>query len=142
MEAITEPRSILVCYDGSCEAKHALDRVAEITATVPSRVTVVSVADPLYRDPPWTGYADPAEEQSHRRLLQEAVQELGRHGIDAAAVEPVGATSDSIVGVAREQNADLVVVGSRHRNLLKRLVFGSVSAELAVEAPCDILVVR
>jgi nucleotide-binding universal stress UspA family protein len=34
------------------------------------------------------------------------------------------------------------VVGSRHRGLIKRLLFGSVSAELVVEAPCDVLVVR
>lgn len=142
MDAITEVRSILVCYDGSREAKRALGRVAELTAAVPTRVTVVSVAEPVYPNPPWTGYADPEEEQTHSALLQEAVQELGRHGIEAAAVEPVGATSDSVLDVAREQDADLVVVGSRHRRLLKRLLFGSVSAELAVTAPCDVLVVR
>jgi nucleotide-binding universal stress UspA family protein len=135
-------RQILLCYDGSSEAKRALERVAEIAAAVPSRVTVVSVAEPLYPDPPWTGYADPREEQAHRQLLDEALQELGRRGIKAASAEPTGHTADSIVTAAQERHADLVVVGSRHRSVVKRLLFGSVSAEIVVDAPCDVLVVR
>ena len=35
---------------------------------------------------------------------------------------------------------DLVVVGSRHRPLVERLLFGSVSAEVVLKAPCDVLV--
>jgi hypothetical protein len=33
------------------------------------RVAVVSVAEPLYRERPYTGYADPREEKAHGRLL-------------------------------------------------------------------------
>jgi nucleotide-binding universal stress UspA family protein len=36
----------------------------------------------------------------------------------------------------------MIVVGSRHRSLIRRLLFGSVSGELAVEAPFDVLVVH
>ena len=135
-------RTILLCYDGSAEAGRALERVAELAAAVPSRVTVVSVAEPLYRNPPWTGYADPREEQAHRRLLDDALEELRRRGVHAESAEPTGDTGSSIVDAARERRADLVVVGSRHRGLVERLLFGSVSAELVVDAPCDVLVVR
>ena len=46
-------RRILLCYDGSAEAKHALalERVGEIASAVPSQVTVVSVAEPIYEQP-------------------------------------------------------------------------------------------
>ena len=135
-------RSILLCYDESEEAKRALARVVELAAVVPSRVTVISVAQPLYRNPPWTGYADPKEEQDHRRLLEDVLVELRRQGIEAAAIEPVGDAAQSIVQAAHDQHADLVVVGSRHRGLVERLILGSVSAEVVVEAPCDVLVVR
>jgi nucleotide-binding universal stress UspA family protein len=135
------PRRILLCYDGSAEAKHALERVGEIASVVPSRVTVVSVADPIYPDPPYTGFADPGEEQTHRRLLEEAVEDLRRGGVEATTVEQVGHPAAAILDAARD-GADLVVVGSRHRGLIKRLLFGSVSAEVVVKAPCDVLVVR
>jgi hypothetical protein len=40
-------------------------------AAVPSGVTVVSVAEPFYTEPPYAGFADPGEEQTHRRFLEE-----------------------------------------------------------------------
>ena len=133
-------RCILLCYDGSAEAKHALERVGEIASAVPSQVTVVSVAEPIYEQPVYAGFADPSEEHSHRRLLEEASEELRGRGVDATTAEQVGQPA-AILDAARD-GADLVVVGSRHRGLIKRLLFGSVSAELVVEAPCDVLVVR
>jgi nucleotide-binding universal stress UspA family protein len=95
-------RRILVCYDGSPESERALERVAEVASGVPSEVTVVSAAEPIYRQAPYTGYADPAE----------------------------------------ATDADLIVVGSRHRGVVRRLLLGSVSGELVVEASSDVLVVR
>jgi nucleotide-binding universal stress UspA family protein len=140
-QATVPRRRILLCYDGSAEAKHALERVGEIASVVPSRVTVVSVAEPIYSNPPYTGYADPGEEQAHRRLLEEAAQDLRDRGVDTTTLAPVGAPAAAILDTARD-GADLVVVGSRHRGLIKRLLLGSVSAEVVVEAPCDVLVVR
>ena len=140
-EATPPRRRILLCYDGSAEAKHALDRVGEIASAVPSQVAVVSVAEPIYAEPRYAGLVDPGEEQSHRRLLEEAAEELRGRGVDATTIEQVGQPAAAILDAARD-GADLVVVGSRHRGLIKRLLFGSVSAELVVEAPCDVLVVR
>ena len=140
-QAVLPRRRILLCYDGSAEARRALERVGEIASVVPGRVTVVSVADPIYPSPPYTGYADPEEEQAHRRLLEEAAEDLRGRGVDATTVEQVGNAAAAILDAARN-GADLVVVGSRHRGLIKRLLFGSVSAEVVVEAPCDVLVVR
>ena len=135
-------RKILLCYDGSPESERALARVAEAVSAVPSRVTVVSVAEPIYKTAPYTGYADPAEEQAHRRLLEAATEKLAGQGIDAATSEPTAGTGDAIVALARELGIDLVVVGSRHRPLVERLLFGSVSAEVVLKAPCDVLVIR
>jgi nucleotide-binding universal stress UspA family protein len=131
-------RRILLCYDGSAEAKHALERVGEIASAMPSRVTVVSVADPIYSEPRYAGFADPGEEQTHRRLAEEATEDLRGRGVDVTTVEQVGQPAVAIVDAARD-GADLVVVGSRHRRLIKRLLFGSVGAQVVVEVPCDVL---
>ncbi len=140
-QAVLPRRRILLCYDGSAEARRALERVGEIASVAPSRVTVVSVAEPIYANPPYTGYADPGEEQAHRRLLEEAAEDLRGQGVDTTTLESVGDPAAAILDAARD-GADLVVVGSRHRGLIKRLLFGSVSAEVVVDAPCDVLVVR
>jgi nucleotide-binding universal stress UspA family protein len=139
-QAVLPWRRILLCYDGSAEARRALERVGEVASVVTSRVTVVSVAEPIYPNAPYTGYADPGEEQAHRRLLEQAAEDLGQ-GVETTTLEPVGDPAAAILDAARD-GADLVVVGSRHRGLIKRLLFRSVSAEIVVEAPCDVLVVR
>ena len=136
------PRKILLCYDGSDEADRALERVAELAAAAPSAVTIVSVADPVHRTGPFAGYAAPSEEEAHRSLLEQARGLLAVFGIEAATLEPAGDATDAVVTAARDTCADLVVVGSRHRGAIRRLLFGSVSSEVVVEAPCDVLVVR
>jgi nucleotide-binding universal stress UspA family protein len=135
-------RHILVCYDGSPESARELERAAELASAVPSRVTVVSVAEPIYRTRPYSGYADPAEEEAHRSLLEEATRRLAGHGIAAATLESSGVTAAAIVEAADETRADLVIVGSRPRGLIRRLLFGSVSGRLVAESPADVLVVR
>ena len=141
-DTASRKRRILVCFDGSPESERALDRAAEVASAVPSEVTVISVAEPLYGNPPYTGYADPAEEEAHRRLLTWATQRLAGHGVACSTLEPAGQPVDAIVKMARDTEADLVVVGSRHRGVARRLLFGSVSQELSAEAPCDVLVVK
>src|SRR5512132_3603087 len=135
-------RRILVYYDGSAESTRALDRVVEIASVVPSDVTVVSVAEPLYPAAPYTGYADPIEEERHRRLLENAARSLEAHGIAAEVVEPTGKTADAILEAARDGRAQLIVVGSRQRRLVRHLLFDSLADELVVEAAADVLVVR
>lgn len=137
-----EARRILVCYDDSAESRRALARAADIASAGATEVTVVSVAESLYPMRPYARDADPAEEELHRRLLDDATRTLARDGITAATLEPVGQTADAIVDAARETRADMIVVGTRHRRLIERLLFGSVSGQLVAEAPCDLLVVR
>ena len=135
-------RGILLCYDDSAEAKRALERVAEIAVAVPSRVTVVGVVEPTYQTGPFTGAVDPVEAKAHTRLLEKALWALSDRGIAAATLNLTGAPAESIVDAARDTGTDLVVVGSRQRSLIRRLLSGSVSVEVVAEAPCDVLVVR
>jgi nucleotide-binding universal stress UspA family protein len=135
-------RRILVCYDGSPGAQRALARAAEIAAGVRSLVTVISVAEPLYGSRPYTGWADPREQEAHRRLLDDATRTLAEDGVVAATLEPAGDTVETIVEAARDTHADMIVVGSSHHRLLQRLVPGSVSGGLVADPPCDVLVVR
>lgn len=47
-----------------------------------------------------------------------------------------------IVDAAREQNADLIVVGARGQSVVRRLLLGSTSDFVATQAHCSVLVVR
>jgi nucleotide-binding universal stress UspA family protein len=142
MSGTQQRRRILLYYDGSAESTRALDRVVEIASAVPSDVIVVSVAEPLYPAAPYTGYADPMEEERHRRLLENATRSLAAHGIAAETVETAGKTASAIMDVARERQAQLIVVGARQRSLVPHLVADSVADDLVAESEADVLVVR
>jgi nucleotide-binding universal stress UspA family protein len=135
-----EAPHVLIAYDGSEPARRAVERVA--TFMPQASVAIVTVADPIYRDPPYTGYADPKEEEQHRAALAEAQEVLRKSGIEATATMPIGQAADEIVRTATESGADLMVLGARGLNPVKRLVLGSVSTKVLHEAPCDVLVVK
>ena len=47
-----------------------------------------------------------------------------------------------VVGLARELDADLVVVGGRKRSPAGKAVFGSTAQEILLESPCPVTFVR
>jgi nucleotide-binding universal stress UspA family protein len=138
-KGVEAPR-VLLAYDGSEPARRALARVARFMPD--ASIAIVSVAKPVYRDPRYAGFADPNEENRHREALEEARSILAESGIEATTAAPVGQAADEIVRAASESGADLVVLGARGLNPVKRLVLGSVSTKVLHEAPCDVLVVK
>jgi nucleotide-binding universal stress UspA family protein len=131
-------RNILVGYDGSDAAKRALDAAADLSG-YGSSLSVVSVAretGALDRTLAFDGRL------SARRLLSEARSRLLHRHVTARYLEPVGEPAEMLIETACELDADLIVVGRRDQNPLRRLVLGSVSAKVLHRAECDVLVVR
>jgi nucleotide-binding universal stress UspA family protein len=87
-------------------------------------------AEALDRD---SGASDP------QLLLEQIAWEEGLHG--AELLGEVGAPADRIVAVAAEAGADLIVIGSRRRGVVSSIFFGSVSADVASQAPCPVVIV-
>ena len=133
-------RPILVAYDGSEGAKRALDVAAGRANGSP--LTVVSVAELL----PQFGRAGamllPEEDEDRKRQLAEAMEVLKARGIEAKAVERRGDPAEAIVDEAQQEDAELIVVGTRGLNAAKRWLMGSVSTRVVQHAPCNVLVVR
>jgi len=70
--------------------------------------------------------------------------------LDTLAGEPIPVTGDllqgdpvaEIVRVAREENADLIVMGTHGRAALEHVLLGSVAEKVVRKAPCPVLTVR
>jgi len=133
-------RPILIAYDGSESAKRALDVAAGRANGSP--LTVVSVAELL----PQFGRAGamllPEEDEDRKRQLAEAMEALKGRGIEAKSVERRGDPAEAIVDEAQQEDAELIVVGTRGLNAAKRWLMGSVSTRVVQHAPCNVLVVR
>lgn len=53
-----------------------------------------------------------------------------------------GEPSDVLIDIAEGKKADLIALGTYGRRGLKRLLMGSVTSEVILKAPCDVLVVK
>jgi nucleotide-binding universal stress UspA family protein len=57
-------------------------------------------------------------------------------------VEAHGDPAAAILEEAETEHADMILVGTRGRNPVERLILGSVSTKVVHGAHCDVLVVR
>jgi nucleotide-binding universal stress UspA family protein len=68
------------------------------------------------------------------------VARAAARGVTATSVVWYGEPSEAIQEATRTEHADVVVLGSRNRANLRRLL-GSVSAHVAGQAPCPVVIV-
>jgi nucleotide-binding universal stress UspA family protein len=132
---------ILIAVDGSEVSRRALERVARFLKEG-AEVALVTVARPIYRHPPYTGYADPKDEDEQRQVLYAARDVLEREGIATTGLAPVGDPADEILRAARHIEAELIVMGARSLGSIERLVLGSVSTKVMHESDSDVLIVK
>lgn len=113
----------------------------------PLEVTLVSAYE---RPMDWSGTVAlaflPSDEVALRAeitgILDELAEPLRRAGCAIDVVVRAGRAATVLADVAREQRADLLVVGNRGRGPTRAALLGSVSAALVDHAPCPVLVAR
>jgi nucleotide-binding universal stress UspA family protein len=57
-------------------------------------------------------------------------------------VRSFGSPSSEIVSYAEKKNVDLIVMGTRGRGKLKKILLGSTASGVVMNAPCTVMVVR
>jgi nucleotide-binding universal stress UspA family protein len=132
---------ILVAYDGSEAAGHALTRAGEI-ALHGHDVTVISVVPLQPSGPRSAGPVMSGDVEEHGRELQDAVARLKGAGVAAQTIEAVGHPAESIVDEAERGGFGLIVVGHRGHGGVARFLVGSTATRVVTHAHCDVLVVR
>jgi nucleotide-binding universal stress UspA family protein len=145
---------IVLGWDGSSCAKRAADLLRRWPIFSGSQVRIVSVAD--VGIPWWTGFpeagspemlpmyleAKDASRNQHDELAREMTAQLQTNGFMADADRREGDAATEILAAATTSRADLIVVGTRGRTGLTRLVLGSVARNVLQHATCSVLVVR
>ena len=111
-------RTLLVGADGSDSSLRAVDRAGEIAARSNAKVIVATAYIPSSGDP---RYADSLKDESYKlvgtapihAILREARDRAKAAGATDVEEKPlVGAPVDALVDLAKEVNADLLVVGN------------------------------
>ena len=86
--------------------------------------------------------AESAGRASILERLEHLVSRARRVGVEAAAILRDGFVSDEILDAARDEKADLIVMGTHGHHGFPRIVLGSVAARVVARAPCPVLTIR
>jgi nucleotide-binding universal stress UspA family protein len=145
-------RSIVCGVDGSADSQAALSVAADIADRLGARLVLAHVVD--YVPGPYAGVgpmglaAMPrprltlAPDEQREAGAQLLAQIAGAAGFEQAEQRVVsGFAAERLVDLADEEQAELIVVGSRGRGAFKAAFLGSVSTSLIGVARCPVLVV-
>jgi nucleotide-binding universal stress UspA family protein len=132
-------KKILVAYDGTEAADHALTTAISLSKAFQAEVGVISVV-PVH---PGRAPIDPWDDPSvHAEQLQKARGILLGAGIEPALMKPAGDPAKLIEEEAETGGYDAIVIGSRGQGFLARAFQGSVSEHVATHARSTVIVTR
>ena len=138
---------ILICYDGSEDARRAIAATADLLVRRPA--VVLEVTPPLTAEEQEAALFTPvipdnieSRVQDELRITEKGVREARRLGLEAVdRVDVAAPTWQGVVEVADEIDAAVIVVGSRGLSGARELFEGSLSHELAKRSGRPLLIV-
>jgi nucleotide-binding universal stress UspA family protein len=141
---------ILVATDFSPASEAALAWARDLAQQYAARLSLLHVVN----DPRATGVLTaevyvPPNPESRERLLRETRERLEqalppneRTQFGVMTEARIGDVAETILETAREQKADLIVMGTHGRHGLAHVLLGSVAERVLRDAPCPVLSAR
>ena len=140
-------KRILAPTDFSPASRKALKYALRFARDYGSELTMLHVVEPATSssfeeapESPAFSKAEMADAEGRLRTLVKSLPGAGVPGVRPAI--RMGVAAHEIVEVAKELDADLIVIATRGYAGWERLVIGSTAARVARAAPCPVLVVR
>jgi nucleotide-binding universal stress UspA family protein len=144
-------RPLLICYDGSEDAKHAIKSAGALLAARPALVLTVwepTALDSVVRSGATAGMDDLVEldraaAEHGGRVADEGVRIAQEAGLEAhpVAVKAAGPVWQTIVETADRRHAGAIVMGSRGLTGIRSMLLGSVSNAVVHHAGRPTLVI-
>ena len=139
-------KKILVPLDGSTFAASALEHAKAIMkgCNVPELV-LIRVVETVHGYEGWgEDWHDQAEKRAKKwtkDYVAEIAEELKKDGIVAKTVMAEGDPADEILGYARKNNVDLIIMSTHGSSGVTRWLLGSVTDRIVRHSVCPVFVI-
>jgi nucleotide-binding universal stress UspA family protein len=144
---------LLLCYDGSADAKHAIEHAGRLLGGRDALAVTVWQPTPALGGSASAGLTDgkfdlvevdPADADLGERVARAGARIAQQAGLHATpvAVEATGPVWKTIVEIAERHDAATIVMGSRGLTGLRPILLGSVSSAIVHHADRPTLIVR
>lgn len=135
-------KKIVLATDGSRYSAAAAARAIMLAKSYGGELKVISVVDV-----PAEYYAEAPRAvedlvKKARGYVTDVKKQAEEAGVAAETFIAETEAYEAIISLAKEQNADIIVMGSHGRTGLKRLLMGSVTEKVISHAPYPVLVVK
>jgi nucleotide-binding universal stress UspA family protein len=137
-------KKIIWATDGSNAADLALAHAETLAKDADGELLIVHCEEWIAPGPRSGHYPVHADEDEIKAKIKSQVDEIAADGAKASlkVVETsASGAAHAIADVARDEHADVIVVGTRGRTTLAGLLLGSVTQRLLHIAPCPVLAV-
>jgi universal stress protein A len=125
--------------DFSEYADNTLDNAIALAQAFNAQVSLIHVRDDASLNP---FYFSGQETIAARQALNTYLQRVQGAGVEGEVVIKHGVPWLEIVELAKTEKVDLIVIGTRGRTGLPRVLLGSVAQRVVRHAPCSVLVTR
>ena len=150
----------VIGYDGSPVAERALEEAAGLLAPRPTLVVVVWEAGRAFEAAAWSAITldvpvptvdlrtamelDQAAYAAAERTAHQGAARARSMGLlaESLVVADDVTVADTLVRMAREQDAPVLVIGAHNHGALSEVLLGSTSRDVLRHAPCPVVVVR
>jgi nucleotide-binding universal stress UspA family protein len=134
---------MVVGVDFTAEAERALGVACSIATTMPGAEIHAVHAVPTPINPFVMDIVAHVDLGSDRERLDALCDRYRRfYGVFVVPHLVLDEPEHGIVDVARDRNADLIVIGTHGRTGIERLLLGSLAERIQRRAPCSVLVMR
>ena len=136
---------VMLCTDGSECANKAVVFAAGFAEHYKVDLTILHVIEDIVQQKKLPNYPEFKEKKDKAEEILSQTKQLAKDCCNVVNYKEklaCGPVSSEIVRIAEEERFDVIVIGTRGLRGLKRMLMGSVAAEVLQHAHCPVTVVR
>jgi nucleotide-binding universal stress UspA family protein len=141
--------AVVLPLDGTAESEAAIPYGATLARLADAEIVLVRVLETMrpiydvnYREISWITPSNPRFELPAPEILLPQISNLDMRNMRVHAVIRFGDPSDEILAEAQRYSHAIIVIASRGRGGLERVISGSVASAVLRSSSCPVLVVR